>query len=34
MDPAVGPGLEARAGHGQGEDEAGKDGRHRASRSP
>jgi hypothetical protein len=34
MDPAVGPSLEARAGHGQGEDEAGKDGRHRASRSP
>jgi len=34
MDPAVGPGLEAGARDGQGQDKAGQDGHHRASRSP
>jgi hypothetical protein len=34
MDPAVGPGLEAGAGDGQGQDEAGQDRHHRAPRPP
>ena len=34
MDPAVGPGLEAGARDGQGQDKVGQDGHHRASRSP